>query len=74
MTFKEWLNDSPGARLDEAEAARRASEPERKILPFDPITQVSADAKYIVRKLVLWFLVLPIILGLLLWAASTALR
>lgn len=74
MSLKEWLNSSPGARLDEAEAARRAAEPERKIPPFDPITQVSADAKYIVRNLVLWFLVLPIVLGLLLGAASIALR
>ena len=74
MSLKEWLNESPGAILDEAEASRRAAEPERKVVTFDPITQVSADAKYIVRNLVLWFLVFPIILGLVLWVAVTALR
>jgi hypothetical protein len=40
------------------------------VAPFDPRTQVSADAKYIVRNLVLWFLVLPAVLGALLWAIT----
>ncbi len=33
--------------------------------PFDRRTEVSADAKYIVKNLVLWFLVAPIVLGIL---------
>jgi hypothetical protein len=33
--------------------------------PFDPLTQVSADAKYIVKNLVLWFFVLPLLIGIL---------
>lgn len=33
--------------------------------PFDPLTQVSADAKYIVRSLLFWFLLVPFLLGLL---------
>jgi hypothetical protein len=74
MTLKEWLNESSGAKLDEAEAARRATVPQPIVTPFDPLTQVSADAKYIVRSLVLWFLVLPAVLGLLLWAVTTAAR
>jgi hypothetical protein len=32
---------------------------------FDPRTEVSADAKYIVKQLVLWFFVAPILLGIL---------
>ena len=42
--------------------------PESKIeRPFDPHSDVSADAKYIVRQLVLWFLVFPPILLFLVW-------
>lgn len=41
---------------------------------FDPLTDVSADARFIVRQLtwnlVLWFLVVPLILGFVLWAVS----
>jgi hypothetical protein len=33
--------------------------------PFDPRTEVSADAKYIVKRLVQWFFVVPIVLALL---------
>ena len=38
--------------------------------PFDPLTQVSADAKYIVKNLVLWFFVLPLLLGILVYGLS----
>jgi len=72
MTIREWLKESPGAKLDDAEAARRAAEPKSDPLPFDPLTQVSADAKYIVRRLVLWFLLLPAVIGLILWLVAKA--
>jgi len=39
---------------------------------FDPATQVSADAKYIVKQLVLWFLGLPLVLTLGAWAIYNA--
>lgn len=32
---------------------------------FDPRYDVSADAKYLVKNLVLWFLVAPIVFGIL---------
>jgi hypothetical protein len=64
-TLKQWLNESPGAKIAEEEAARRAAEPAVTVKIFDPLTQVSADAKYIVRNLVLWFLVLPMLLAVL---------
>jgi hypothetical protein len=70
VSLKEWLNERPGAKLDEAESEQRAAERERPPAPFDPRTQVSADAKYIVKNLVLWFLVLPALLGLILWAVT----
>jgi hypothetical protein len=51
-----------------------APDQEEVARPFDPGTDVSADARFIVRQLtwnlVLWFLVVPLILGFLLWAVS----
>ena len=41
--------------------------------PFDPRTEVSADARYVVKYLVLWFFVLPIVLGILALGLSKAL-
>ena len=50
---------------------RANEEAERgSVRPFDPRTEVSADAKFIVKQLVLWFLVLPIVLGAILWVAT----
>ena len=69
--LKQWLNESPGAAAIQAEEQRAAATPAR---PFDPRTEVSADAKYVVRNLVLWFLVLPTLLALLVWALSNALK
>lgn len=40
--------------------------------PFDPATQVSADAKYIVKQLVLWFLGLPLVLTVGVWLVYNA--
>jgi len=40
---------------------------------FDPRREVSADARYIVKNLVLWFFILPILLGILVLGLSTAL-
>lgn len=36
-------------------------------LGFDPRTEVSADAKYIVRNLLLWFLIVPLAVAVLIW-------
>jgi hypothetical protein len=71
ISIKQWLNESPGAAAIEAEEeAKRVASP---AAPFDPRTEVSADARFIVRQLtwnlVLWFLVVPLLLGFILWAA-----
>jgi hypothetical protein len=55
------------ARNNDLEIADQAA---REKAPFNPLTQVSADAKYIVRNLVLWFLVLPAVVGALIWALT----
>lgn len=52
-----------GLKIDEGYSA--APQQQREIQPFDPLTQVSADAKYIVKNLVLWFFVLPLLIGIL---------
>jgi hypothetical protein len=66
MSVRESLTEGLGAKLDEEETARQSA-----TLPlFDLLTQVSADAKYIVRNLVLWFLVLPLLLGVVLWGIT----
>jgi hypothetical protein len=72
MSVKAWLNERPGAALDDAarEAAAPPAPTAMEAHLFDPRTQVSADAKYIVRNLVLWFLVLPAVLGGLWWAIT----
>jgi hypothetical protein len=40
------------------------------VVPFDPRTEVSADAKYIVKKLILWFFVLPLVITIVVFAAT----
>jgi hypothetical protein len=65
---KEWLDERPGAAAIEADEQRAAA------IHFNPRTEVSADAKYVVRNLVLWFLVLPALAGLLVWGVSNALK
>lgn len=47
----------------------RPAEVEQKM--FDPRTDVSADAKYIVKHIVLWFLVLPALVGFLVWGIAS---
>lgn len=42
--------------------------------PFDPRTEVSADAKYLLKNLVLWFLVLPLLLGIAIAALASILK
>ena len=69
MTLKSWLNEAPGAAAIEREEATR-SQTEAAVTRFDPRTEVSADAKYIVRLLVIWFLIVPTVLGAVLWIAS----
>jgi hypothetical protein len=62
--IKAWLNERPGEKTAEIEAQAAVELASR---PFDPRTQVSADAKYIVRRLVFWFLVVPLALALFVW-------
>ena len=69
MTLKSWLNEAPGAAAIEREEATRL-QTGAAVTPFDPRTEVSADAKYIVRLLVIWFLIVPTVLGAVLWIAS----
>jgi hypothetical protein len=61
-------------RLDDAIQADERLAAATPTKPFDPRTEVSADAKYVVRNLVLWFLVFPPLLALLVWALSNALK
>jgi hypothetical protein len=74
-TLKESFDENPTTRvLTRLEsgvpiATIVAEEEARRAKPFDSRTEVSADAKYIVRNLVIWFLVVPIIVGVILWAA-----
>jgi len=67
-TLRQWLNESPGAVAAEREERARAAQTENKtVIAFDPRTEVSADAKYIVRCLVLWLLVLPAAIAAVIW-------
>jgi hypothetical protein len=59
-----------GLKIDEGYSAV----PAPQTPAFEPLTQVSADAKYIVKNLVLWFLGLPLVLGLLVFAVYTNTR
>jgi hypothetical protein len=68
---REWLNERPGAAAIEADDRAVATV---AAMPFNPKTEVSADAKYVVRRLVLWFLVLPAMLGLLVWGLSNIVK
>ena len=71
MTLKAWLNESPGAVLAEREEKARAAFAENKVvIAFDPRTEVSADAKYIVKCLVFWLLVLPTAFAVVIWLIS----
>ncbi len=70
--IKEWLNERPGAAAIEADERRAAAT--AAATPFNPRTEVSADAKYVVRNLVLWFLVVPALIGLLVWGLSNTLK
>ena len=73
MSTKEWLNERPGLKWEEEEAARKgfiATKPiqeSEEDEPFNPFTDVSADAKYIVHRLIVWFFIVPLLLGILLW-------
>jgi hypothetical protein len=53
MTLRTWLDNLDAPKTIEG--------------VFDPRIQVSADAKYIVRSLVIWFFVVPLVLGALFW-------
>jgi hypothetical protein len=69
---KEWLNERPGTTAIEADEQRAAAT--AASIPFNPRTEVSADAKHVVRNLVLWFLVLPALLSLLIWGVANSLK
>lgn len=75
MSLKAWMNESPGATAIERE--EKQSRAETKILdaiPFNPRTDVSADAKYIVHRLTwniaLIFIVLPIVFAVIAWVLT----
>jgi hypothetical protein len=68
---KEWRKESPRAAAIRADEQRAAATPAN---PFDPRTEVSADEKYVVRNLVLWFLALPAFLGFLVWGLPYILK
>jgi hypothetical protein len=70
--LKDWLNERPGVAAVEAED--RARRERLATAVFDPRKEVSADAKYIVKNLVLWFLVLPALLALLIWGVGSSLK
>jgi hypothetical protein len=68
MSVRTWLDslDTPKDVNEE----RAEPEEARRAMPFDPRLEVSADAKYIVRRLVIWFLLVPVGIGIFLWAIS----
>lgn len=76
MDMKKWLDEHPGWRPPEPVPtqqqtdAKEKAEKQRQMslsVPFDRRSEVSADARYIVRWLVVWFLVIPVCVGLLLY-------
>lgn len=72
-SLKQWLNESPYATAMEREQPGQ-TEDKAIVAVFDPRTEVTADAKYIVKfltwNLVLWFLVVPAVVGFVIWAVS----
>jgi hypothetical protein len=73
MTIRTWLDslDEPKTTARDVTTQEAPSSDVRITLrEFDPLTQVSADARYIVRNLVIWFLVVPIVLGLIIWGIT----
>jgi hypothetical protein len=71
MSLKTLLDSRPAIAIAAEESEeRRARETAMVVRVFDPRTDVSADARYVVRNLVLWFLVLPIALGIIIWAVT----
>jgi hypothetical protein len=62
------FNDTPGREMAKARNANPVRiELQQLDLRFDPRTEVSADAKYIVRWLVVWFLVVAPFVGAFIW-------
>jgi hypothetical protein len=75
MSLKTWLNESPGALAIEAEE-KRVTEPRIEIArPFDPRSEVSADAKAIMSRLTVLLFWIPlaaaILIGLIVAVFST---
>jgi hypothetical protein len=57
---------SSGIQSTEDPTRRADDDSDPNFVPaFDPRVDISADAKYIVKNLVLWFFVAPILLGVL---------
>jgi hypothetical protein len=48
--------------------------PVSDLKPFDPRTDVSADARFIVDRILLWFLVFPLVIGVIGFVLSLAFR
>jgi len=80
MGLKEWLNESPGAKIIEAEeaakAARQKVKEQETARPFDPRTEVSADAHFISmainKRLTLLLFWVPLLVGVILAALYLA--
>ena len=70
---KQWLSESNAAAAATEEMWRR-QEAEKLSLPFNPRVDVSADARYIVNQLILWFLIVApivfVLLGGFIWLAA----
>ena len=66
MTVRTWLDslDEPKTKEPEAQLS------DAPVEIFDPRKDVSADARYIVRNLVIWFLVIPAVISGLVWALT----
>jgi hypothetical protein len=70
MSVRTWLDSLDEPKTKPVDRCTPDDDVPSVVVPFDPRTQVSADAKYIVRNLVIWFLVVPIVLALVVWALS----
>jgi len=70
MSLKTWLDARPWAAIEAEEREERERRATVNLKLFDPRIDVSADAHYIVRNLVIWFLVVPIGFGIIVWVLT----
>jgi hypothetical protein len=73
-SLKQWMDARPPAAVEaeerEEQRLRATQTEEIESKPFNPRTEISADARYLLRNLVLWFLALPVGLAIVLWAIT----